>query len=210
MLMLLSKHPEIMQQMRDEHDAVFGKDPEDTKATLLQTPEKLQDLPKTEAIIKETLRLFPVGFPLREADRGSTLTYNGQAYPIDNAAIALQGHDLHYNPRFFPEPAKFNPERWLDPENEIPRSYFRTFSRGPRMCLGMNLAMNELKAVLLLVARDFDYRCAGLRPNEKPRALYTELDTTYGDIIFQEVGLEAKPRGGMMMTVKKRDCETHR
>lgn len=56
-----------------------------------------------------------------------------------------------------------------------------------------------------MTIREYDFECADLKPNEKPRSCYTKLDTLYGDIIFQELGMEAKPRGGMMMRVKKVD-----
>lgn len=42
------------------------------------------------------------------------------------------------------------------------------------------------------------------RPDPKPKAPFTDLDVVCGDIIFQELALETKPRGGMMMTVKER------
>lgn len=85
----------------------------------------------------------------------------------------------------------------------VPRNAFRTFSRGARACLGQTLAIDELRVILLLVIRDYNFECAGLKPNPKPRASYTTLDTVYGDIVFQELGMEAKPRGAMMMTVSK-------
>lgn len=85
----------------------------------------------------------------------------------------------------------------------VPRNAFRTFSRGARACLGQNLAIDELRVILLLTIRDYDFECTGLKPSSKPRVPYTELDTIYGDVIFQELALEAKPRGKMMMTVSK-------
>ena len=136
--------------------------------------------------------------------KSATIAYNGQAYPIDNnLAVIPTAHTLHYDPLHYPNPAKFQPERFLDPQNVIPRSNFRTFSRGPRACLGQNLAQDELRIILLLTTRDYEFECAGLKPNEKPKTTYTELDTVFGDIVFQELGLEARPRGGMMMRCRK-------
>jgi hypothetical protein len=54
-----------------------------------------------------------------------------------------------------------------------------------------------------MTVRDYEFECAGLKPNAQPKTTYTELDTVFGDIVFQELGLEARPRGGMMMTCKK-------
>lgn len=69
--------------------------------------------------------------------------------------------------------------------------------------MGQNLAQNELKIILLMTIRDYEFECADLKPNPKPKTTFTEMDTVYGDIVFQELGLEAKPRGGMMMRVKR-------
>ena len=91
----------------------------------------------------------------------------------------------------------------MDADAPVPRHYWRPFSRGPRACIAQNFAMNELRVILLLITHDFDFQCANLVPNPKPRAVYTDLDTIYGDIVFQEMGVEAKPRGGMTMIVSK-------
>jgi cytochrome P450 len=82
----------------------------------------------------------------------------------------------------------------MDPGNEILRSYFHTFGRGARVCLGQNLAQNELKTTLLMTIRDYDFECA-TKPNLKPKTAFTDMDAIYGDIVFQELGLEAKPLG---------------
>jgi hypothetical protein len=54
-----------------------------------------------------------------------------------------------------------------------------------------------------MTLRDYEFKCADLKPNAIPRSSFTDMDTVFGDIVFQELGLEAKPRGGMMMTVAK-------
>lgn len=208
--MLISKHPEVLEKMRQEHIQELGSDFKRATDTLLEAPERLQNLPYTDAVLRESMRLFPVGFGVREGGPGQMLEFEGRRLPVgDGLAICLNGHDLHYNERYFPEPTKFLPERWLSKgeegaENAIPRSYFRTFSRGPRACLGQNMATNELKIILIMTLRDYEFEYKGLAPNTAPRVLHTDLDTVYGDGIFQELGIEARPRGKMMMTVKKR------
>lgn len=68
--MLLSKNPEVVQRLRNEHDAVFGRSTAETLSLLESDPSKLNDLEYTSAVIKETLRLFPVGFGIRQAPAG--------------------------------------------------------------------------------------------------------------------------------------------
>ncbi|KAH8195130.1 hypothetical protein TruAng_010713 [Truncatella angustata] len=199
--MLLSKNHEVLRKLRHEHDSVFGRNTGEALEILEDNPSRLNDLEYTSAVIKETLRLFPVGFGVRKAPPGATVNYQGQLYPIDDLVIAPVWHTMHYNAEYFPEPTKFKPERFLN--DAVPRPWFRSFSRGARACLGQNLAMDIMRVVLLLTVRDFDFECAGLQPSQKPKHAYTDLDTVFGDVIFSELAMEAKPRGGVMMTVKE-------
>ena len=190
--------------MRHEHSLFLGPDTVSAIESLLKAPEKLQNLAYTNAVIKETLRLFPIGTGVREASPRAVLKYEGREFPIDRGlAVTLQTHDVHYNPQYYSDPCSFKPDRWLDPNNEIPRSAFRAFSRGVRACTGQNLAMNELKIILAMTIRDYNFELAEIKPNATPKAAYTSLDTKFGDLVFQEMGIEAKPRGKVMMRVTK-------
>ncbi|KAI1480622.1 cytochrome P450 [Daldinia eschscholtzii] len=201
--MLLSKHPEVVQKMLEEHEAVFGRNLTTILENLKESPVKLSELEYTTGVIKETVRLFPIGFGVKEAPAGSTVSYQGREYPVDNGlVIAPCWHTMHYDPRYFPEPSSFRPERFLG--DGVPRGWFRSFSRGPRACLGQDLAIDIMRVVLLLTVREFCFEIAELQPNPKPKAIYTNLDTIFGDIVFQELSMEAKPRGGMMMTVSEK------
>jgi cytochrome P450 len=121
--------------------------------------------------------------------------------------IVLNSHGVHYNSTIYSNPSSFRPERFLVPENDekngVPRNAFRSFERGPRACLGQSLAMEELRVILLLTVRDFEFE-AIVKPNTQKRASYTDLDKRIGDLAFQALGLEAKPRGGAMMSVMRR------
>ncbi|XXG96359.1 hypothetical protein Hte_002641 [Hypoxylon texense] len=207
--MLLSKHPEVVQKMREEHDRVFGRDLETTLENVKEHPTKLGELEYTTSVLKEVMRLFPVGFGVKEAPQGATIPYQGREYPIDDGLVIVPcWHTMHYDPRYFPSPSAFRPDRFLLGDGDgdgVPRGWFRAFSRGPRGCLGQDLAVEDMRVILLLTVRDFDFACAGLRPNPEPKAPYMDLDAVFGDIVFQELALEAKPRGGMMMTVKERN-----
>lgn len=68
--MLLSKNPDVVQKLREEHDKVFHSDLNETLNILNDSPYKTNDLDYTTAVIKETLRLFPIGFGVRQADNG--------------------------------------------------------------------------------------------------------------------------------------------
>jgi cytochrome P450 len=66
---MLAAHPDAVRKLREEHTRVFG-DKEATGQVLKENPYKLNDLHYTTAVIKETLRLFPIGFSPRTARPG--------------------------------------------------------------------------------------------------------------------------------------------
>ncbi|KAL3468092.1 cytochrome P450 [Aspergillus heterothallicus] len=198
---MLAAHPEVVQKVREEHNQVFG-DMENTRQLLDDNPYKLNELHYTTAVIKETLRLFPIGFtPRKSPPRTSTLTYKDKSYPTANQMIIPCQHTIHYDPTLFPSPSKFDPERFIDP-NVVPTGAWRPFERGPRACTGRDLAIDELRLVLLLTIRQFDFELPDLEPRTTPRAQFTDMDLRLGDLAFQENAFSAKPRGGSMMRVR--------
>jgi hypothetical protein len=133
--------------------------------------------------------------------RVSVLEYQGKAYPTRGQMIIPSTHTIQYDPKVFQCPAIFNPERFIDPKS-VPLNAWRPFERGPRACMGRELAMQELRIILLLTVRSFEFGCVGMQPRTTPRVSYTDLDLRLGDLAFQESAFSAKPRGGTMMKVE--------
>jgi cytochrome P450 len=141
---LLSQHPEIEAKLHSELDAVLGGQ--------LPTLEDLARLPYTQMIIKEAMRLYP---PAWGTSREATEEVTISGYPIkkrENIVINIYG--VHYDEKYFPEPEKFDPERF-SPENEknIPKYAHIPFGAGPRVCIGNMFAMMEAQLVLATVAQ---------------------------------------------------------
>ncbi|KAF2627826.1 cytochrome P450, partial [Macroventuria anomochaeta] len=201
--MLLSAHPEVVQRLREEHDRVFVSGIDASHDILCSEPYKLNSLEYTTNVIKETLRLFPVGCTARREHSDGFLPYEGRQYTTKGFLILPMQHTMHMNPEIFPNPKAFDPDRFA--REDFVRHAWRPFERGPRACLGQPLAMDEMKIILLLTVRDFDFTCVDLKPNKTPRVLWTDLDLTFGDRAFQEYVFEAKPRDHMPMSVKKSD-----
>jgi cytochrome P450 len=124
--------------------------------------------------------------------------------------VVSGGMTMHMDERVYPRAGEFVPERWiagLTPFDKLPeRNAFRSFELGPRACMGRELAMDEMRAILLLTVRWFDFGLAAgplSKPNKTPRVSFTNLDCLVGDMAFSELSMESKPRGGMQMWVKR-------
>lgn len=198
----LSVHPEVVQKLREEHDAVFTKGTEATYKLLQEEPYRLNKLDYTTNVIKEVLRFYPIGNTARaEHPDEKFISYKGERYSTEGKMVCPVQMVMHMDDRVFPNAKKFDPDRYS--REDFPRHAWRPFERGPRGCLGQSLAMDELKIVLLLIVRDFDFTCADLKPSKTPRVEWLDLDLTFGDRAFQHFVFEARPRDGMPMTVKR-------
>lgn len=111
------------------------------------------------------------------------------------------------DPKFWDRSKEFRPERFLGEEGErVERFAWRAFERGPRACIAQDLAMDELRILMLLTARSFDFETVVEERKEGKRegVMYMDLDQLVGDLAFQQLGMEARPRHEMRMRVKLR------
>ena len=157
---LLSRNPSALRKVRAEHDMVFGKDTTRIISIINSEPHLLNQLPYTLAVIKETLRLFPVVTIPRAGHPDISLTDSeGCKYPTKDCLVWGNHHALHRNPHWWPQPDSFIPERWLvhddDPLYPV-KNAWRPFEWGPRNCIGQELALLEMKMIAALTIRDFN------------------------------------------------------
>lgn len=142
--MLLDRHPEARRGLETELGEVLGE--------RAAAPEDVPALPYTQAVVNETLRLYPPAYITgREAVRDTTIG----GVPIPRRHIILISmYSTHRDPRFFTEPDAFRPERWLDGlEKGLPRGTFIPFGMGSRKCVGAAFAMMETTLLLATIAR---------------------------------------------------------
>lgn len=95
----LSTNPEALARIRAEHDMVFGKDRSQIQSVLDQDPHRINSLPYTLAIIKETLRLFPAASSVRLGRPDLILTDRlGEKYPTAGCKVWTLHHGIHRTP----------------------------------------------------------------------------------------------------------------
>ncbi len=201
-LYLISKHASALARLRDEHDSVFTTDTSRTASLISSSPHLLHQLPFTTAVIKESLRLFPTVTISRQGERGFHVTDRaGRRFPTEGFLVFPNIHTPQHDPAFWPQPDSFLPERWLvGPEDPLypVKGAWRAFEHGPRACIGQELAMLEMKTVLVMVARTFDFKPA-----------YEELDRERGGVVKTVHGQRAY-QVGMMQPQGDLPCRVER
>jgi cytochrome P450 len=139
-LYLLAVHPDAAAAARAEIDQA-----------LAERPPAFADLPKlpfTLQVIKEALRLYPPIYLLLPRRALEDVMIDG--FGVKKGQLVLiSPYTLHHRAEHFPEPERFDPQRFA-PANEeaIPAYAFLPFSAGPHDCLGSHFALMEAQLVL--------------------------------------------------------------
>lgn len=136
---LLAGNPEAEARFHAEVDSVLRD--------RLPGAADLPSLPVTRQVFAEAMRLYPPAWAVsRRAIE--PVTIGGYPVPAGSGVLAAQW-TLHRDPRFFPDPLAFRPERWTeDFESRLPKLAYFPFGGGPRICIGMGFAWME--GILLL------------------------------------------------------------
>jgi len=168
---LLAQNPEKEAALFTELSAVLGN--------RAPTAADLARLPYTEMVIKESMRLYPPAWGVgRRAIRDYEL--DGYRIPAGTNFFLLQWITQR-DARFFPDPERFEPERWReDPirNGKLPRFAYFPFGGGPRVCVGAGFAMMEATLLLATIAQRF--RLA-LVPDQRIEPLFSvTLRPKYG------------------------------
>jgi cytochrome P450 len=140
---LLSRHPEAEARLHEEADAVLGE----RAAAMDDVPR----LPWTRAVLAESMRLFPPAWIMGH-QATEEMTLGGWRIP-PRALCVMSQWVVHRDPRWWPEPERFDPARWLADAPERPRFAYFPFGGGPRQCIGEQFAWTEGVIVLATLAR---------------------------------------------------------
>jgi cytochrome P450 len=190
---LLSQSPGAETDLHAELDeALAGRQP------------TMEDLPKlrfAEAVVNESMRLYPPAYVMgREAIEDVRLGPPGGHRLPKGMLVLFSQYVMHRDARYFDAPDEFRPQRWLDVDpasggvplqKRLPRFAYFPFGGGPRLCIGNQFAMME--AVLLLVTIAQRYR----------------LRLAPGATVTPWTGITLRPKDGVRVTLEARKAPTN-
>ncbi|HYV05721.1 MAG TPA: cytochrome P450 [Blastocatellia bacterium] len=175
---LLSQHPEVETRLHQELDAEL--------AGRLPVADDVNRLRYTEMVLAESMRLYPPAWIL---GRRVLTDYRVGKYLIPSGAIILMSQwVMHHDSRFYPEPFKFDPQRWTTELREArPKFSYFPFGGGPRVCIGEQFAWMEGVLLIATIAQRWKMRLSpGHRVETKPM-------------------ITLRPKYGMRMIVEERE-----
>lgn len=174
---LLGRHPAEEARLHAELDRVLGdRDPGFAD---------IAALPYTRQVFEEAMRLYPPAHTISRQAVGPDRLGETEVPP--GAVVTIAPWVTHRNPKLWPEPLRFDPDRFL-PEavKARPRFAYLPFGGGPRICIGASFAMTEGVLVLATLARRF-----------RPRLPEGQVVQPVGQITL-------RPEGGLTMRVDRR------
>lgn len=174
---MLGQHPHVEERFHAELAEVLGgRSPGVADATALEY---------TEAVLLESMRLYP---PAWGIERRAVCDQEIGGYVIpEGAAVLMPTFVANRDPRVYPDPTRFDPERFLGPEAAArPDWAYPLFGAGTRKCIGVGFAM--LEAVLVMAELGQRFR---LRPGP-------------GHDVVPQARVSLRPRDGLWMQPQRR------
>ena len=174
---LVSQHPRVEAKLHAEVDRVLsGRAP---------TFDDMQSLPYTRMILAESMRLYP---PAWAIGRRALEPFEARGFTIPKRSVVLMSqYIMHRDARFFPDPDRFDPERWTpDAIASRPKFSYFPFGGGNRVCIGEQFAWMEGVLLIAAIAQKWKMRLVDGHPVEV-QPLIT-----------------LRPKHGMQMTITRR------
>jgi cytochrome P450 len=141
----LARHPDVHERLRAELDTVLGdRDPE---------AEDLTRLTYLGQVVNESMRLHPP-IPMFPRDPIHDIEIGGYHIPA-GTTMFVTPYTVHHDPRHWPEPERFDPDRFAPDAPRPARYTYLPFGGGQRRCVGAPLAELEIRLAVAMIARRF-------------------------------------------------------
>jgi len=203
-LHLLSLHPDVQSKVSDEVRNLLNQEGLDGKNITVER-KLLSKLPYLDAVIKESMRLYPVApFVVRRIMQNLHISDKCQKSNRDLHTILPAGsiacvwiYGLHRNPEFWSKPDDFLPERWIESGSKDlgqTNGAYMPFASGPRNCIGQPLAHVVLRTLLTRLLYRYEFRDQRLGNSGM-------LDELRKDM---QAGFTVLPSGGLTLAIHER------
>lgn len=185
----IAVNPDIQEKLQNEIDKIL----EDTNGK--PSYEAINGMKYLNAVINEALRKYPVQpmtdrICVKDFELPPTLPNAKPCLVKEGMTLFIPIYALQHDPKYFPEPDKFKPERFFDEEDQCNFNAYYPFGLGPRMCIGNRFALLETRIMLFhLLAR------CQLKPCEK----------TSTSVKFQKGGFSMRMEGGFWLSIVPRE-----
>ncbi|MFE7444045.1 cytochrome P450 [Streptomyces chartreusis] len=138
----LAHNPDVERQLHNEVDTVLTDEP--------LTTQTLTQLTLTRRLVNESLRMYsPAWLVTRRTTEPVRL---GDTELPAGQDIVWSPYTLHRDPALYPDPLRFDPDRWLPERPQPPREAFIPFGSGKRQCMGNEFALAEASLITALIA----------------------------------------------------------
>ncbi|WP_342347356.1 cytochrome P450 [uncultured Nitrospira sp.] len=176
---LLSRHPEVEARFLDElREVLRGRVP---------GFDDVSKLPYTAMILAESMRLYPPTWIFIRMAREDAVLPSGFTIPAGSKLYLCQ-YVMHRNARYWPNPERFDPERFAEPAKKgRPQFTYFPFGGGIRVCIGEAFAKMECILALTSIAQRF------------------ALTLVPGQTVVPKPHMTLRPRNGIMMRIHKRN-----
>jgi cytochrome P450 len=150
---LLALNPDSEARLHAEVDSVLGD--------RIPTADDVPRLAYTRRVFAEAMRLYPPAWAIGREPKEDFEAFGYRVRGGHKSVVLMSPWITHRDARFFPDPERFDPDRWTpEAEAELPRYAYFPFGGGPRKCIGEGFAWMEGVVVLATFARRWRFRHA--------------------------------------------------
>lgn len=181
MMWLLIQHPYELATLRREISDVLG--------TRTATMADMANLPYTERVIRESMRLYPPAYTISRHSI-EPVEIGGYQIPADKD-VHMSQYAMHRDARWYPNPHAFVPDRWTaEFRAQLPKYAYFPFGGGPRLCIGQQFALLEATIILTRMLQHGEWALAGWQR------------------ITPQPSITLRPKQAVMMTLRSNTATT--